>query len=85
MHRSFDRSGRGDNSIYRRWGIGFLVLPVLLAVTLFALAIVQPSTSNWIAETVQAEFIGNSILPEVAPTQLARPAPAMAIRTVRAN
>jgi hypothetical protein len=83
MHGSLDRSGRDNNSIYRRWGIGFLVLPVLLVVTLFALAIVQPATSNWIGEAAQAEFTGIGILPDVAPTQLARPT--MQIRTVRAN
>jgi hypothetical protein len=84
MHGSFDESGeKNDNSIYRRWGIGFLVLPVLLATALLGLAIVQPATSNWIAEAVQAEFTGNGVVPEQAPAQLARPD--MQIRTVRAN
>ena len=83
MHGSFDSPGRDNDSIYRNWGIGFLVLPVLLVMTLLFLAIVQPATSNWIAETVQAEFTGSSVMPELAPTQLARPA--MQIRTVRAN
>ena len=83
MHGSFDESGGNDNSIYRRWGIGFLVLPVLLAVALLGLAIVQPATSNWIAESVQAEFIGNNVVPGQAPAQLAQPG--MQIRTVRAN
>lgn len=83
MHGSFDESGGKDNSIYRRWGTGFLVLPVLLAIVLLGLAIVQPATSNWIAESVQAEFIGNSVVPGQAPAQLAQPG--MQIRTVRAN
>jgi hypothetical protein len=83
MHGSFDRPGRNDNSIYRKWGIGFLVLPALLVMTLIVLAIVQPATSNWIAESVQAEFTGNGVMPDDAPTQLARPA--MEIRTVRVN
>ena len=46
MHGSFDRPGRDNDSIYRNWGIGFLVLPVLLVMTLLFLAIVQPATSN---------------------------------------
>jgi hypothetical protein len=83
MHGSFDKSGGNDNSIYRRWGIGFLVLPVLLVVALLGLAIVQPATSNWIAESVQAEFNGNSVVRGQAPAQLAQPG--MQIRTVRAN
>ena len=83
MHGSFDRPSRNDNSIYRKWDIGFLVLPALLGMTLIALAIVHPATSNWIAESVQAEFTGNGVMPDDAPTQLVRPA--MEIRTVRAN
>jgi hypothetical protein len=56
---------------------------VVLAIALLGLAIVQPATSNWIAETVQAEFIGNGVVPGQAPAQLAQPG--MQIRTVRAN
>ena len=83
MHGSFDESDGNDNNIYQRWGIGFLALPVLLAISLLGLAIVQPATSNWIAESVQAEFVGNSVVPAQAPAQLAQPG--MQIRTVRAN
>jgi hypothetical protein len=83
MHGPIDRSRNNENSIYQRWGIGFLALPALLAIALFLLAIVQPATSNWIGEAAQAEFTGFSVTPEYAPTQFARPA--MQIRTVRAN
>jgi hypothetical protein len=82
MHGPLDKSGKNENTIYQRWGIGFLALPVLLVITLFALAMVQPPTSNWISEAAQAEFTGISVMPEVAPTQLARPD--MELRTVRA-
>ena len=82
MHGSLDKSGKNENSIYQRWGLGFLALAVLLVTALAALAMVQPATSNWISEAVQAEFAGISVMPEAAPTQLARPA--MEIRTVRA-
>ena len=83
MHGPLDKSGKNEDSIYQRWGIGFLALPVLLAIALLGLAIVQPATSNWIAESVQAEFVGNSVVPAQAPAQLAQPG--MQIRTVRAN
>jgi hypothetical protein len=83
MHGSPDKSGKNDNSIYQRWGIGFLALPALLAIALVGLAIVQPSASNLISEAVQAEVAGFNAMPEITPTQLARPA--MQIRTVRAN
>ncbi len=84
MHGSLDKSGRNENSLVQRWGIGFLALPALLAVALIILAVVQPAASNWISEAVQAEVAGFNVMPEVAPTQqLARPT--MQIRTVRAN
>jgi len=82
MHGSLEKSGNNEDGIYRRWGPGFLALPALLLIVLFVLAIVQPATSNWISEAVQAELSGISVTPEEAPTQLANPA--MEIRTVRA-
>ena len=82
MHGPLDKSGHNKNSIYQRWGIGFLVLPVLLVIALFALAFAQPSRSNWISEAVQAEFTGIAVTPEDTPAQLARPG--MDLRTVRA-
>jgi hypothetical protein len=82
MHGSLDKSGNNEDSIYRRWGLGFLVLPALLVITLIGLAIMQPAASNWISEAVQAEIAGISVMPEAAPTQLAQPA--MEFRTVRA-
>jgi hypothetical protein len=73
-----DKSGNKGESIYRKWGIGFLALPAVLAIALFGLSILQPPTSNWIAEIVQAEFTGISLMPreappEQAPTQFAQP------------
>jgi hypothetical protein len=83
MHGSLDKPGKNDDSIYQRWGIGFLALPALLVITLIGLAILQPAASNWISEAVQAEVAAFNAMPELAPTQLARPA--MEIRTVRAE
>ncbi len=83
MHGSLNKSGNSDKSIYEKWGIGFLALPVLLVIVLFILAIIQPVPSNWISEAVQAEFTGTDVLPDVTPTQLARPA--MQFRDARAN
>ncbi len=83
MHGPIERSRKSESSIYQRWGIGFLALPAFLVIALITMAIIQPATSNWIAEAVQAEFTGLSVLPELAPTQFAQPA--MQIRTVRAD
>jgi hypothetical protein len=83
MHGSLDRSGETDNRAYRSQGFGFLALPALLAIVLVGLAIVQPSASNWISEAAQAEFAATFPVPDVAPTQLAKPT--MENRTIRAN
>ncbi len=83
MHGSFDRSGETGNSTYRSWGFGFLALSALLAIVLVGLAIVQPSASNWISQAAQAEFAATILVPDAAPTRIAKPA--MEIRTVGAN
>ena len=72
MHGSFDRSGKREG-FFDRWRIGFFVFPVVLAVALIALAILEPSASKWISEAAQAEFAGVYALPDPGPTQLARP------------
>jgi hypothetical protein len=53
---------------------------VLLAAALIGLVIWEPTASRWISEAAQAELAGIYVMPEPAPTQLARP---MEIRTVR--
>jgi hypothetical protein len=88
MHGRFDKSGNRGGSAYRKWGIGFLALPAVLASALLALSILQPPATNWIAEIVQAEFGGIGSTPEYAapaqvPVQLARPTPQM--RIIHAN
>jgi hypothetical protein len=72
MHGSFDKSGKSE-SFSDRWRIGFFVFPVVLAVALIALAILEPASSKWISEAAQAEFAGVYALPDPGPTQLARP------------
>ena len=75
MHGRFERSREtSDNSIYSRWGIGFLALPALLVIALIILVTAQPTGSNWISEAVQAEFAGASSSTDAAPIQIARPA-----------
>ena len=84
MHGTFEKSREvRDNNVPRSSGIGFLAVPVLIAVVLVGLAIAKPAVSTWIAEAAQAEFAGSVMMPEAAPTQLARPA--NEVRTVRTN
>jgi len=79
MHSRFNRSRRKEDGFFERWGYGFVVLPVLLAVTMVVLWVVQPKT-NLIADIVQAEFPVKSASPA---TQIAKPETGM--RTVTAK
>ncbi len=84
MHGTFEKSREvRDNNVRRSSGVGFLAVPVVIAVALVGLAITKPEVSTWIAEAAQAEFAGSVMMPEAAPTQLARPA--NEIRTIRAD
>jgi hypothetical protein len=84
MHGTFERPREtSDSDIPRKSGIGFLVLPTLVAVALVGLAIAKPAVSTWISEAAQAEFAAGFIVPDTAPTQVA--GPAKEIRAVRAD
>jgi hypothetical protein len=81
MHGSLNRSDEKRSRTDRSWSIGFFALPVLIVITLVALAIIKPVASTWISEAVQAEFVGMTS-PGAVPKELAQPA--MQIRTVKA-
>ena len=66
MHSGF-RSRRKESGFFEKWGFGFVILPVLLAVTMVFFWVFQPK-SNLIADIVQAEFPGKSASPGEAPT-----------------
>jgi hypothetical protein len=67
-----ESGGTTESGFFQRWGAGFLVLPVLVVITLIGLAIVQPATTNWIADEVMAEFTGANYAPGDTATQLAK-------------
>ena len=73
MHGTFERPYDRESRVRRSAETSFLILPIFLVIVAVALMIVQPNTSNWIAEAVQAEFVGDTPS-ELSPTQLAQPA-----------
>ena len=79
MHSRFERSRKKENGFFEKWGFGFVVLPVLLAVAMITFSVIQPK-SNWIADIVAAEFPSKSVTPGDGPTQMAKPE--MGTRTV---
>jgi hypothetical protein len=83
MRGRLDRSGRTDKDSAGYSSVRLIVIPALLAVALFVLAIKQPDASRWISETVQAEFANTGPAPETAATQVTQPT--REIRTVKAN
>ena len=83
MHGRFDRSDETtDKSIHRSWGIGIVVLPVVLVVFLVGLAITKPDVSRWISEAEQAEFVASGQAMGGIPAETEHPAPQ--VRTVKA-
>ena len=73
MHSRFDRSHKEENGFFEKWGIGFVVLPILLAIAMIVLSMIQPPNTNWVAESVQAELAGKSPTPADAQAQNTKP------------
>jgi hypothetical protein len=83
MHSRSDRSGETtDQSIRRSWGIGIVVLPVVLVAFLAGLAIAKPNVSRWISEAEQAEFVTSGQAMGGIPAETEQPA--LQLRTVKA-
>ena len=84
MHAPFDRR-KSDQATEPRGGVGFFILPVLMAIVLIALAIVHPKASIWISQAVQAEFGGSGIADDMPVETVQQPGMVLPMRTVRAN
>ena len=84
MHAPFDRR-KSDQATGPRGGVGFFVLPVLMAIVLIALTIFHPKASLWISQAVQAEFGGSGIADDMPVETVQQPGMALPMRTVRAN
>ena len=82
MHAPFDRSRKSDPATESRSGVGFLILPVLMAVVLITLAIVHPKASIWISQAVQAEFGGSGIVDDMPVQTAQEPGMNIPMRTV---
>ncbi|MGZ5876622.1 MAG: hypothetical protein ACXWKP_31575 [Bradyrhizobium sp.] len=83
MHGRFDQSDQTTvKGIIRSWGIGIVVLPVLLVAFLVGLAITKPDVSRWISEAAQAEFVSSGQAIGSIPAQVGQPA--RQVRAVKA-
>jgi hypothetical protein len=66
MHGPFDKTPKGEPNIYQNWSMKLFALPLLLAIALIGYVVSHPGIVKWVADGVQAEFVGTE-LPEVAP------------------
>ena len=84
MQGPFDKSPKGEPNIYQNWSMKLFALPLLLAIALIGYVISHPEVSKWVADGVQAEFVGTNVVPELAPpTRVAQPTEQ--VRTVTAR
>jgi hypothetical protein len=81
MHAPYDKSRKSGYRTEPKSGIGFVVLPAVVAIVLIVLTLVHPKASVWITEAVQAEFGGIADMP----VETVQPGLAVPMRTVHAN
>jgi hypothetical protein len=84
MHAPSDRSRKSSYRTEPKSGIGFLILPTIVAIVLIVLVTVNPKASVWISEAAQAEFGGAGIALDM-PVETAQPGMTTPLRTVNAN
>ena len=84
MQGPFEKSPKGEPNIYQNWSMKLFALPLLLAIALIGYFISHPDVAKWVADGVQAEFVGTDIVPDLAPPKRVAQ-PTEQIRTVRAH
>jgi hypothetical protein len=72
MHGPYDKSPEGEPNIYRSFNMKLVALPLLLAIALIGYVVSHTGVVKWMADGVQAEFVGMDAGPEGA-KQVARP------------
>ena len=83
MHGRFDRSDdTTDRGIIGSFGIGIVVLPIVLVALLVGLAITKPDVSRWISEAEQGQFVASGQAMGGIPAEAGQPA--RQVRTVKA-
>jgi hypothetical protein len=84
MHGPFDKTPQGEPNIYQSWSIKLFALPLLLVIAIIGYVVSHPHVAKWVADGVQAEFVGTDMVPDLAPpTRVAEPT--NQVRTVRAH
>jgi hypothetical protein len=82
MPRSPNDLKPSDSRFSWLWTAGILAAHGVILLVLVGLVIRSPAASEWIAQAVQAEFVGNPP-PVIVPTQIAQPSGR--VRTVRTD
>ena len=83
MQDPVKKQPRDSRSVYQNGDLRLFALPVLLVAALIGFVVSHPGVSKWVADAVQAEFVGSDLVPDLAPpTRLA--GPKSEIQTVKA-
>lgn len=69
MHGPFDKFSEGQPNIYKGWSMKLIALPLLLVIAFIGYVVSHPGTAKWVADGVQAEFVGSDLAPDVAPAR----------------
>jgi hypothetical protein len=83
MHAPYDRSGKSGYRGKPKEGLGFLLLPTIVAFVLITLIVVYPKSSVWISKAVEAEFGAGGSAADM-PVRTAEPGMTIPMRTVDA-
>ena len=74
MHGPFDKTTKGEPNIYQSWRMKLFALPLLLVIALIGFIVSHPDVTRWVADGVQAEFVGTQLAPDLAsPKRVAQP------------
>jgi hypothetical protein len=74
MHGPFDKPPEDEPNIYRNWSMKLFALPLLLVIAFIGYIVSHPEVGKWVADGVQAEFVGTDMVPNLAPpTRVAQP------------
>ena len=84
MHAPYDNQRKAGDRNERKGSLGFLILPLVVALVLIVLATIHPKAGIWISQAVQAEFGGSGIAEDM-PVQTAQPGMVVPMLTVRAE
>lgn len=66
MHGPFEKTRKGEPNICQSWSMKLVALPLLLLVALIGYIVSHPEIAEWVADGVEAEFVGMNASSDLA-------------------